>query len=149
LDFEDVDISASSRDVASKDYREDSNSIDPLHDDDTPDAPTNDDPSPDVDLPDWSLWMESNDLSFITLPETVTLIEDSVSPDLSDLVGLLGEQSESLEFDFDTVDTESPVVASLETVKPEIVDWNPQSDPFIESDWNPIIEELYYTAEVV
>ena len=91
--------------------------------------------------------MESNDLSFITLPETVTLIEDSVSPDLSDLVGLLGEQSESLEFDFDTVDTESPVVASLETVKPAIVDWNPQSDPFIDSDWTPIIEELFYTSE--
>jgi hypothetical protein len=32
-------------------------------------------------------------------------------------------------------------------VKPVVFDWNPQMDPFIDSDWNPIIEELYYTAE--
>jgi hypothetical protein len=86
-------------------------------------------------------------LGSITLPETVVTMEDSTLPDLSDLIGLIGDQGESLEFDFDTVDTESPVVASVESVKPVIVDWTSQVDPFIESDWNPIIEEWYYTAE--
>jgi hypothetical protein len=83
----------------------------------------------------------------ITLPETVVTSEDSVAPDLSDLIGLLGDQVESLALDFAQVDTDIPVVATIETVKPVVFDWNPQVDPFIDSDWNPIIEELYYTAE--
>jgi hypothetical protein len=145
LDFTDVDISESSRDAANKDDNEGSNSIDPIPDDDTPITPTNDDPLP--ELPDLSLFVNDFALGSITLPETVTFIEDSVPPDLSDLMGLIGDQGESLEFDFDAVDTESPVVASVESVKPVIVDWTSQVDPFIESDWNPIIEEWYYTAE--
>jgi len=39
-------------------------------------------------------------------------------------------------------------VASVESVKPVIVDWIAHTDPLIDSDWNPIIEEWYYTAEV-
>ena len=72
---------------------------------------------------------------------------DSVAPDLSDLIGLLGEQDESLELDFAAVDADTPMVVSIEGVKPVIFDWSSQSDPIIDSDWNPIIEELYYTAE--
>ena len=74
-------------------------------------------------------------------------MEDSIQPDLSDLIGLLDDHGESLALDFDLVDTDAPVVASVESVKPVIVDWTSQVDPFIESDWNPIIEEWYYTAE--
>jgi hypothetical protein len=48
---------------------------------------------------------------------------------------------------FDAVDAETPMVVSIETIKPVVFDWNPQTDLFIDSDWNPIIEELYYTAE--
>ena len=33
-------------------------------------------------------------------------------------------------------------------IKPVALDWTAQMDPFIDSDWNPIIEEWYYTAEV-
>jgi hypothetical protein len=54
---------------------------------------------------------------------------------------------ESLALDFDQVDTDSPVLASIESIKPVALDWTSQTDPFIDSDWNPIIEELYYTAE--
>ena len=98
-------------------------------------------------LPGWSLLVEEFDLGLITLPETVVTSEDSTLPDLSDIIGLLGQQDESLELDFAAVDAATPLVASIETVKPVVFDWNPQSDPFIDNDWNPIIEELYYTAE--
>ena len=94
--------------------------------------------------------MEDFDFSFITLPETVVVEEeDSVPPDLSDLIGLLGEQGESLELDFAAVDADTPVVASIESVKPVAEDWTSQADPFIDSDWDPLIEEWYYTAEMV
>jgi len=39
------------------------------------------------------------------------------------------------------------VLASIESIKPVALDWMSQTDPFIDSDWNPIIEEWYYTAE--
>jgi len=41
------------------------------------------------------------------------------------------------------------MLASVGSVKPVIVDCISQPDPVIESDWNPIIEELYYTSEFV
>ena len=145
LDFTDVDISESSRDAANKDDNEGSNSIDPIPDDDTPVTPTNDDPLP--ELPDLSLFVNDFALGSITLPETVVTMEDSTLPDLSDLAGLLGDQTESLALDFDQVDTGSPVLASIESIKPVASDWTSQTDPFIDSDWNPIIEEWYYTAE--
>ena len=78
--------------------------------------------------------MNGFDLSTVVLPETVTFIEDGVLPDLSDLVGLLGNQDESLELDFDQVDTDDPLVASVGSVKPVIVDWHSQADPFMETD---------------
>ena len=116
-------------------------------DDDTPITPTDDNTSPDIELPDLSLFVNDFDISFIILPETVTFIEDSVPPDLSGLVGLLDDQMESLALDFDAVDADTPVVASVESVKPVIVDWIAHTDPLIDSDWNPIIEEWYYTSE--
>ena len=116
--------------------------------DDTPVAPITDDTPPDIELPDFSLWVNDFDLGSITLPETVTFMEDSIPPDLSDLIGLLGDQGESLALDFDQVDTGSSVVASIESVKPVIVDWTVYPDPIIDSDWNPIIEELFYTTEL-
>ena len=100
-------------------------------------------------LPGWSLLVEEFDLGLITLPETVVTMEDSTLPDLSDLAGLLGDQTESLALDFDQIDTDAPVIASIETVKPVIVDWTSHPDPFIDSDWDVIIEELYNTAEFV
>jgi hypothetical protein len=119
----------------------------PSDDDDTPVTPTNDDPQP--ELPDLSLFVNDFALGSITLPETVVTMEDSTLPDLSDLAGLLGEQTESLALDFDQVDTDSPVLASIESIKPVALDWTAQMDPFIDNDWNPIIEEWYYTAEFV
>ena len=149
LDFTSVDISESSKDAASKENSEDNNSIDdPIPDDQTPVTPTDETPAPDIELPAWSLWVEGFDLSLITLPETV-VVENSTLPDLSGVIGLLGEQKESLELDFDAVDADTPVVASIGSVKPVIEDWTSQADPFIDSDWNPIIEELYYTSEFV
>jgi hypothetical protein len=117
----------------------------PSDDNDTPVTPTNDDPLP--ELPDLSLFVNDFALGSITLPETVVSMEDSIQPDLSDLIGLLDDHGESLALDFDLVDTDAPVVASVESVKPVIVDWTSHPNPFINSDWNPIIEELYYTAE--
>ena len=146
LDFTDVDISNSM--VTTNDSPDDDN--DPIPDDDNDPIidDDNDGPLPDIELPGWSLLMEANDLSFITLPETVAVIEDSVVPDLSDVIGLLGDQGESLELDFDSIDAEAPVVASVGTVKPVLFDWNSPSDPIVDSDWQPIIEELFYTAEL-
>ena len=147
LDFTDVDISESSRNATNKDNTtEDVNTIDPIPG--IEENPDGDYILPDVSaLPDWSLLVEDFALGSITLPETVVTMEDSTLHDLSDLIGLIGDQGESLEFDFDAVDTESPVVASVESVKPVALDWTSQTDPFIDSDWNPIIEEWYYTAE--
>jgi len=75
--------------------------------------------------------------------------ENSALPNLNVLAGLLGNQEESLALDFDQVDTDSPVLANIESIKPVALDWTSQTDPFIESDWNPIIEELFYTSEFV
>ncbi len=100
-------------------------------------------------MSDLSLVVNDFALGSITLPETVVTMEDSTLPDLSDLAGLLGDQAESLALDFDQVDTGSPVLASIESIKPVALDWTAQTDPFIDSDWNPIIEEWYYTAEFV
>ena len=107
----------------------------PSDDNDTPVTPTNDDPLP--ELPDLSLLVNDFALGSITLPETVVTMEDSTLPDLSDLAGLLGDQTESLALDFDQVDTGSPVLASIESIKPVTSDWTSQTDPFIDSDWNP------------
>ena len=74
-------------------------------------------------------------------------MEDSTLPDLSDLAGLLGDQGESLALDFDAVDADTPVMASIGSVKPVAEDWISQADPFIDNDWTPIIEELFYTSE--
>ena len=113
-----------------------------------PDVGNSDYIAPDVSaLPYWSLLVEEFDLGPITLPETVLTSVDDALPDLSDLVGLLGDQDESLALDFAQVDVDAPVVASIGSVKPVTKDWTSQADPFIDSDWNPIIEELYYTSE--
>jgi hypothetical protein len=116
-------------------------------DDDTPIIPPDDDTPPDIQLPDLSLLVNDFDPGSITLPDTVTTSEDAEVPDLSDLIGLLGDQGESLQLDFDAIDADGPVVASVESVKPVVIDWIAHNDPMIDSDWNPIIEEWYYTAE--
>lgn len=112
-----------------------------------PVPPNDDNTRTEIELPDLSLFVNDFALGSITLPETVVTMEDSTLPDLSDLAGLLGDQTESLALDFDQVDTDSPVLASIESIKPVALDWTAQTDPFIESDWNQIIEELYWTAE--
>jgi hypothetical protein len=148
LDFITVSELASSASANAADNSTDDDSDSPTtpsDDDDTPVTPTNDGPLP--ELPDLSLFVNDFALGSITLPETVVTMEDSTLPDLSDLEGLLGDQGESLELDFDAVDADTPVVASIGSVKPVVVDWTSQVDPFTESNWNPIIEELYYTAE--
>jgi serralysin len=116
-----------------------------INDDNNPITDDNDDTPPDIDLPDWSLFVAGFNLGSIILPETVTVMEDSTLPDLSDLIGLIGDQSESLALDFDHIDSGDPVIAS---VKPVITDWISHTDPFLENDWNPITEELFYTTEV-
>jgi hypothetical protein len=127
---------------------EDDTPVAPSDDDDTPIIPPDDDTPPDIQLPDLSLFVNDFDLGSITLPDTVMTSEDAEVPDLSDLIGLIGDQGESLAFDFDAVDTESPVVASVESVKPVLVDWIAHTEPFIDSDWKPIIEELFWTSEM-
>jgi hypothetical protein len=123
-------------------------SVDTPDEDGTPVTPTDDDTPTDIDLPDWSLFVNDFALGSIVLPESVVTIEDSTLPDLTDLIGLLGDQGESLALDFAAIDADTPVVASVESVKPVVVDWTGHPDPFIDSHWNPIIEELFYTTEV-
>ena len=146
LDFTDVNISESSRNAANKDStdKEDS-SIDPMPKVD--DDPDGDYPVPDAsELPDWSLLVEAS-LGSIALPETFTATVITAEPDLSDLVGLLGDQAESMALDFAQVDAENSLLANIEGIKPITLDWMSQTDPLIDSDWNPIMEELYYTSE--
>ena len=123
---------------------------DNTNDDTDPTTPTddNDNTPPNIDLPNFSLWVNEFALGFINLPETVAFIEDSVPPDLSDLIGLLGDQGESLALDFDHIDTDGPVVASIESVNPVIVDWTVYPDPIIDNDWKTITEELFWMSEV-
>jgi hypothetical protein len=147
VNVSDLSSSASTSSIAS-DSTVDSDDSTVDSDDSTDDTPTNDDTPADIELPDFSFWVEGFALSFITLPETVAVMEDSALPDLSDLAGLLGDQTESLALDFNQADTDSSVVASVESVKPVIVDWTPHTDPFIDSDWSPVIEELFYTTEL-
>jgi hypothetical protein len=139
-----TDVAESSK--SSADNTDGNDSPSPNPDDDNPN-PDGDTTLADIGLPTWSLWMEDFNFSFITLPETVVMMEDATLPDLSGLVGLLDDQT-SLQLDFDQVDTGSSVVASVESVKPVVVDWIAHNDLIIDSDWNPIIEELYYTSEV-
>ena len=88
--------------------------------------------------------MEDFDFSFITLPETVVMMEDATLPNLSGLVGLLDDQSESLQLDFESLSGD-PIDIAIIPVKP--IDLS-APDLVIDTDWNPIIEELYYTSEV-
>ena len=88
--------------------------------------------------------MEDFNFSFITLPETVVLMEDATLPDLSGLVGLLDDQTESLQLDFESLSGD-PIDIAVIPVKP--IDLS-APDLVIDTDWNPIIEELYYTSEV-
>ena len=113
----------------------------PITDDD------NDIPA-EIDFPDWNLFVAGLDLDSITLPETVVTNQDPASNDLSDLMDLLGDQGESLELDFNSIDANAPEMANVSSVKPVLVDWTSPSDPIIESDWTPIIEELLYTSEL-
>ena len=93
-------------------------------------------------------WNDFN-LDSIILPENINVTEtDTTATDLNDLMGLLGDQGESLALDFDAFDADAPVSASVGSVKPVLVDWISQTDPFIDSDWTPIIEELFYTTEL-
>ncbi|MBM22742.1 MAG: hypothetical protein CMD78_00550 [Gammaproteobacteria bacterium] len=148
LDFTDVDSSESSRDAASK-----NNSSIEQHSDngipETEEDPDGDYNAPDVsELPDWNLLVKDLNLGSITLPKTATAQKDSALPDLDSVIGLLDEQNDSLELDFDVVDTDASVLASIGAVKPLAEHWTSKAEPFIDSDWNPIIEELYYTSEL-
>jgi hypothetical protein len=140
-----TDVAESSM-PSSANINDDANPI--TDDDDTNPIIDDDDAPPIIDLPDWSLFVEGFNLGSITLPETATVMEDATLPDLTDLIGLIGDQSESLALDFDHLDSGDPVIASVGTVKPVIVDWISHTDPFLENDWNPIIEELFYTTEM-
>jgi len=146
LDFTDVDISESSRNAANKDSTDkEDGSIVPMPEVD--DDPDGDYHVPDAsELPDWSLLVEAS-LGSIALPETFTATAITAEPDLSDLVGLLGGQAESMALDFAQVDAENSLLANIEGIKPTTLDWMSQTDPLIDSDWNPIMEELYYTSE--
>ena len=71
-------------------------------------------------------------------------IEDSTLTDLSDLIGLLENQSESLALDFESLSGD-PTDIIITPVKPIT---EPMPDLYLESDWQPIIEELFYTSEL-
>jgi len=146
FDFTDVDISESSKNAANKDGTDkEDESIDPLPEVDQ--GSEGDYPMPDAsELPDWSLLVEAS-LGSIALPETLTTMAITAEPDHSDLVGLLGDPVESMALDFAQVDAESPLLANIEAIKPVAMDWMSQTNPFIDNDWNPIVEELYYTSE--
>jgi hypothetical protein len=136
-----TDVAESSK--SSADNTDGNDSPSPNPDDDTTPNPDGDTSLTDMGLPTWSLWMEDFNFSFITLPETVVLMEDATLPDLSGLVGLLDDQTESLELDFESLSGD-PIDIAIIPVKP--IDLS-APDLVIDTDWNPIIEELYYTAE--
>jgi len=82
------------------------------------------------------------------LPETVADPGDLPEPDLSLLAGLISDDTESLVMTFDQMTEDNVISASIESIGPIESDPISQTDLIIDTDWNPIQEELLYISEL-
>ena len=100
------------------------------------------------DFFDLDLRVEASDLSNLTLPETVAERSDLPAPDLSGLKDLVTDAAENLVMAFEPMTENDAISASIESIRP--IECKPisQLDLIIDTDWNPIQEELLYTSEL-
>jgi hypothetical protein len=100
------------------------------------------------DFFDLGLRVEASDLSNLTLPETVAERSDLPAPDLSELKDLVTDAAENLVMAFEPMTEDDEISANIESIRP--IECKPisQLDLIIDTDWNPIQEELLYTSEL-
>jgi serralysin len=100
------------------------------------------------DFFDLGLRVETSDLSNLTLPETVAERSDLPAPDLSGLKDLVTDAAENLVMAFEPMTEDGAISANIESIRP--IECKPisQLDLIIDTDWNPIQEELVYTSEL-
>jgi len=100
------------------------------------------------DFFDLGLRVEASDLSNLTLPETVAERSDLPAPDLSGLKDLVTDAAENLVMAFEPMTEDDEISANIESIRP--IECKPisQLDLIIDTDWNPIQEELLYTSEL-
>jgi hypothetical protein len=95
-----------------------------------------------------NLLVEAADPFDLVLPETVTEQDELPEPDLSLLAGLISDDTESLIMVFDPMTEDNVISASIESIRPIESDPISQTDLIIDTDWNPIQEELFYISEL-
>ena len=95
-----------------------------------------------------NLLVEAADPFDLMLPETVADPGDLPEPDLSLLAGLISDDTESLVMTFDQMTEDNVISASIESIGPIESDPISQTDLIIDTDWNPIQEELLYISEL-
>jgi hypothetical protein len=95
-----------------------------------------------------NLLVEAADPFDLVLPETVAELDELPEPDLSLLAGLVSDDTESLVMAFDPMTEDNVISASIESIR--TVESAPisQTDLIIDTDWNPIQEELLYISEL-
>ena len=95
-----------------------------------------------------NLLVEAVDPFDLVLPETVAELDELPEPDLSLLAGLISDDTESLVMTFDQMTEDNVISASIESIR--TVESAPisQTDLIIDTDWNPIQEELLYISEL-
>ena len=98
------------------------------------------------DLP--NLWAEADNLGDLMLPETVAELDDLPKPDLSLLAGLVSDDTESWVMAFEPMAADNVISASIENIKAFESDPISQTDLIIDTDWDPIQEELLYISEL-
>ena len=95
-----------------------------------------------------NLWAEAADPFDLMLPETVAELDDLPEPDLSLLAGLVSDNTESWVIDFEPMVADNVISASIENIKAFDSDPISQKDLIIDTDWDPIQEELLYISEL-
>ena len=133
LDFTDADPSASSV------LRVENNGLD-IDEDNFSDGNVLDDGTSFLNS---SIWATDFDINAITLPETVMDEISSESFDLTDLNGLLGSQTDSLELNFETFVEDTSI--EIEAVKPMDLS---TSNLVLDHYQDPWVEDLVYTSEL-
>ena len=133
LDFTDADPSASSV------LRVENNGLD-IDEDNFSDGNVLDDGTSFLNS---SIWATDFDINAITLPETVMDEISSESFDLTDLNGLLGSQTDSLELNFETFVEDTSI--EIEAVKPMGLS---TSNLVLDHYQDPWVEDLVYTSEL-
>ena len=89
------------------------------------------------------LWVHEFDINSITLPETVMDGVSTESVDLNNLIGLLGEETDSFALNFEAFTDDTGI--EIEAVKP--VDLS-TSDPVLDHYQDSWLEDLVYSPEL-